>query len=365
MRFLWPEMLWMLLLIPVLLAGYGWLLRRRMRVAVITPDLSAIRLAQAGRRNYRRHIPPALCLAAIACGLIGSAGPSARVVLPADYMTLILAMDVSRSMLAEDVPPNRIKASQEAVKAFIEGLPQNVRVGLVTFAGTAQRAHGITDSRQDIYEAIDRFQLQRGTATGSGLLMALDMLLPDAGIKLETTVYGWETGGAPMQPDGQRDRASIAGAGAGLSRAEQASGPPGSYRSGAIVLLSDGRRTTGSDPIEAARLAARLGVRVHTVAFGTPDGFIPGFEGLSFYARVDEETLRQMAQVTQGEFFRASNAADLQGIYEHLSTRIRLERQDTQIGALFALAAMVLALLAIGLSLFWFKSMPVRTQPNI
>ena len=360
MRFLWPEMLWSLLLVPILLAGYLWLLRRRMRVAVIAPDLSAIRLAQAGRRPFRRHIPPALCLAAITCGLIGSAGPSARVVLPADYMTLILAMDVSRSMLAEDVPPNRIKASQEAVKAFVEGLPQNVRIGLVTFAGTAQRAHGITDNRQDIYEAIDRFQLQRGTATGSGLLMALDMLLPDAGIKLESTVYGWETGGHPVQPDTQRDRASIAGAGGGPSRADQASGPPGSYRSGAVVLLSDGRRTTGSDPVEAARLAARLGVRVHTVAFGTPEGFIPGFEGLSFYARVDEETLRQMAQVTQGEFFRASNAADLQGIYEHLATRIRLERQDTQIGALFAAAAMALTLLAIGLSLAWFRSVPVR-----
>jgi len=353
-------MLWSLLLVPILLAGYLWLLRRRMRVAVIAPDLSAIRLAQAGRRPFRRHIPPALCLAAITCGLIGSAGPSARVVLPADYMTLILAMDVSRSMLAEDVPPNRIKASQEAVKAFVEGLPQNVRIGLVTFAGTAQRAHGITDNRQDIYEAIDRFQLQRGTATGSGLLMALDMLLPDAGIKLESTVYGWETGGHPVQPDTQRDRASIAGAGGGPSRADQASGPPGSYRSGAVLLLSDGRRTTGSDPVEAARLAARLGVRVHTVAFGTPEGFIPGFEGLSFYARVDEETLRQMAQVTQGEFFRASNAADLQGIYEHLATRIRLERQDTQIGALFAAAAMALTLLAIGLSLAWFRSVPVR-----
>lgn len=361
MRFLWPEMLWTLLLVPILLAGYLWLLRRRMRVAAIAPDLSAIRLAQLGRRPFRRHIPPALCLAAITCGLIGSAGPSARVVLPADYMTLILAMDVSRSMLAEDVPPNRIKASQEAVKAFVEGLPKNVRVGLVTFAGTAQRAHGITDNRQDIYEAIDRFQLQRGTATGSGLLMALDMLLPDAGIKLESTVYGWETGGNPVSPDAQRDRASIAGAGGGSpSRADQASGPPGSYRSGAVVLLSDGRRTTGSDPVEAARLAARLGVRVHTVAFGTPEGFIPGFEGLSFYARVDEETLRQMAQVTQGEFFRASNATDLQGIYEHLATRIRLERQDTQIGALFAAAAMALTLLAIGLSLAWFRSMPVR-----
>lgn len=354
MRFLWPEMLLTLFLIPILAVGYLWLLRRRKRVAVIAPDLSVIRMAQAGQRTYRRHIPPVLCLAAIACGLIGAAGPSARVTLPADYTTLILTMDISRSMLAEDIPPNRSKASQEAVKTFIQGLPQNVRLGLVTFAGTAQRAHAITDNRQDVYDAIDRFQLQRGTATGSGLLLALDMLLPEAGIKLESSVYGWETSAAQ---DKQRDQTIVAGSSRTFSQVDQASGPPGSYRSGAVVLLSDGRRTVGPDPIEAARVAARLGVRVHTVAFGTPEGFIPGFEGLSFYARVDEETLRQMAQITHGEFFRATNATDLQGIYEHLATRIRLERQDTQIGALFAVASILLVLIAIGSSLLWFRSL--------
>jgi Ca-activated chloride channel family protein len=263
-------------------------------------------------------------------------------------MTLILAMDVSRSMLAEDVPPNRIKASQEAVKEFVKGLPPSVRLGLITFAGTAQRAHVITDNRQEIYEAIDRFQLQRGTATGSGLLLSLDMLMPEAGIDLEASVYRWNT-----YPGGPSVSASTA-----LENAV----PPGSYRNGAIVLLSDGRRTTGPDPLEAARLAARLGVRVHTVAFGTPEGFIPGFEGFSFYARVDEETLRQMAQITQGEFFRASNANDLQGIYAHLASKIRLERQDTQVSALFGLSALVLMLAAVGLSLTWFRVGTTRVE---
>ena len=340
--FVWPEMLWSLLLLPVLVAVYLWLIRRRVRTAVVISDLSAIRLAQSGRRSVRRHIPPLLCFLAIASGLIGAAGPSARLVLPADYMTLILAMDVSRSMLAEDVPPNRIQASQQAVKSFVEGLPGNIRVGLVTFAGTSQLAHGITQNRQDIYDAIDRFQLQRGTATGSGLLMALSMLRPDVGIDIESTVYRWDMPAAQERTLSARELPSPV--------------PAGSYRNGAIVLLSDGRRTTGSDPLEAARLSARLGVQVHTVAFGTPEGFIPGFDGSGFYARVDEETLRQMAQITRGEFFRASNAADLQGIYEHLSTKIRLERQYTQIGALFAMGSILLTILALALSIVWSRN---------
>lgn len=348
MRFFWPDMLWSLLLVPLLVGGYVWLQRRRVRNAVLSSEISALVLAQSGRRSWRRHVPPGLCLAALTCALIGTAGPNARIVLPADYMTLILAMDVSRSMLAEDVPPNRIKASQEAVKEFVKGLPSSVRLGLITFAGTAQRAHVITDNRQEIYEAIDRFQLQRGTATGSGLLLSLDMLMPEAGIDLEASVYRWNT-----YPGGPSVSASTA-----LENAV----PPGSYRNGAIVLLSDGRRTTGPDPLEAARLAARLGVRVHTVAFGTPEGFIPGFEGFSFYARVDEETLRQMAQITQGEFFRASNANDLQGIYAHLASKIRLERQDTQVSALFGLSALVLMLAAVGLSLTWFRVGATRVE---
>jgi Ca-activated chloride channel homolog len=131
--------------------------------------------------------------------------------------------------------------------------------------------------------------------------------------------------------------------------------PAGSYTAGAIVLLSDGRRTTGPDPIEAAKQAAQRGVRVYTVAFGTPNGFIPGYEGWSFYAKVDEETLQAMAKITEGEFFRAGNSGDLKQIYEHLSTKFALERRDTEISALWAALSLLLIIAAAGLSLVWFR----------
>ena len=174
MHFLWPDALWSLLLLPLLFLGYRWMLRRRRKVAVIYPSLSLILPAMGKGQRFRRHIPPALLLSALAAALIGAARPSAQVVLPADYLTLVLAMDVSRSMLAQDVKPSRIEASQAAVKAFLQELPPDVRVGIVSFAGNAQLVQQITDSKEDLIASIDRFQLQRGTATGSGLLVALN-----------------------------------------------------------------------------------------------------------------------------------------------------------------------------------------------
>ena len=352
MQFHWPEMLWFLLLLPVAVLAYLAALRRRRRLAVSYPSLSLIRPALGTGPRVRRHIPPALLLLALACTLVGGARPTARVVLPADYMTLVLALDVSRSMLAQDVEPSRIQAAQAAVKSFLNQLPANVRVGVVSFAGNAQLVQQITDSRDDLVAAIDRFELQRGTATGSGLLVALNTLLPDAGIDLESVLYGSEFRGygsaAAGRPLERRDSPAA-------PKRELAPVPVGSYTAGAIVLLSDGRRTTGPDPLEAAKLAARLGVRVYTVAFGTPNGVVPGYEGWSFYARVDEETLQAVAKITGAEFFRAANAADLQQVYEHLSSRFALETRDTEVSALFAAAAFVLVLLAAGLSLRWYR----------
>ena len=132
--------------------------------------------------------------------------------------------------------------------------------------------------------------------------------------------------------------------------------PPGSYTGGAIVLLSDGRRTTGPDPLEAAKLAANLGVRVYTVGFGTPNGYIPGYEGYSFFTQVDEETLRSVANITEAEYFKAGSADELKKIYEHLSTQFTLERKDTEVSALMAGAALLLLLLALGLSVRWFRA---------
>ena len=345
MRFLWPQALWLLLLVPLLVAAYLWALRRRRLQALVYPSLLLVRPALGAQRLWRRHVPPLLMLLALALGLLGLSRPSARVTLPADYMTLVMAMDVSRSMLAEDVPPSRIVAAQNAARDFVQALPSSVRVGIVSFAGNAQLVQPVTQDREALREAIDRFQLQRGTATGSGMVVALNTLLPEAAIDLESLLYGQAAWGRPL---GSAPSPALAEA--------VPDAPVGSYAAGAIVLLSDGRRTTGPDPLEIARLAASKGVRVYTVAFGTPDGFIPGFEGFSFYARVDEATLQQVAEITGAEFFRASNSQDLQRVYEHLSTRFTLERRDTEISALLALGALVLVLLAWGLSWRWFRA---------
>jgi Ca-activated chloride channel family protein len=353
MQFVWPQALWALLLAPLLLAFYLWLLRRKQRSALAYPSLALVRTAMGPRKLWRRHVPPALLGLALISAVVGMARPVASVVLPADYMTLVLAIDVSRSMLAEDVEPNRIKAAQAAVKDFIRELPPSIRVGVVSFAGAAQLVQGITDQRDELVASIDRFQLQRGTATGSGLLMALSTLLPNAGIDLEAAIYGQGFGGyanygspAPAPATPPKAKPSFTPV------------PAGSYSAGAIVLLSDGRRTTGPDPLEAAKQAAQRGVRVYTVAFGTPNGFIPGFEGSSFYAKVDEETLQAIAKATEGEFFRAGNSNDLKQIYEHLSTKFALERRDTEISALWAALSLVLLLCAGGLSLVWFRRQP-------
>lgn len=345
MHFIWPQALWLLLFVPILVALYCWLLRRRRAYAIPFSTLQIVRQALGWRSSYRRHLPPLLLLLASIAGIVGIARPTATVSLPADYMTLVLAIDVSRSMLAEDVKPNRMKAAQAAVKEFIAELPKDIRVGITTFAGTAQLAQAVTESRTDLTEAVDRFQLQRGTATGNGLLLALATLLPDAGINLETSIYGDNFGrrvpSEPLEPIKPPKNFQPV--------------PPGSYTAGAIVLLSDGRRTTGLDPLEVARKVAQYGVKVYTVAFGTPEGFIPGYGGYSFYARVDEEALQGIAKITQGEFFRASNSDDLKQIYEHLSTKFRIETKESEISVLFAALTVVLSLLALFLSLWWFK----------
>jgi Ca-activated chloride channel family protein len=352
MHFVWPDMLWSLLVLPALWFAYLWMLRRQRLLAVRYPSLSLIRPALKGHTAWRRHLPPLLLWLALACSLVGLARPFARVVLPADYMTLVMALDVSRSMLAQDVPPNRFEAAKEAAKAFIKDLPPRVRVGIVSFAGSAQLAQQVTDEREELLAAIDRFELQRGTATGSGLLLSLATLLPDAGIQPDPSHAANPWGGyASTEPRGARPLGSSSTA----SVAKSTPMPVGSYTAGAIILLSDGRRTTGSDPMDAARRAADLGVRVHTVAFGTPEGVIPGMEGYSFFARVDEETLQAVAKTTGGEFFRAQNAQDLKLIYDKLSSRVAMEASDTEVSVLLGLAALMLCIVAAGLSLVWLR----------
>ncbi len=346
MHFLWPQQLWLLLLLPLLVLLYLLLLRRKKKLAVRYASLAIVKEALGRGPGLRRHIPPVLFLLALAAMLLAAARPVATITLPSTQQTIILAMDVSGSMRATDVQPNRLVAAQNAAKSFLGDLPRDVKVGIVAFAGSAQVAQLATVNREDLVTAIDRFQMQRGTATGNAIVMSLATLFPDDGhIDLQLM---------------QNNRDRMRGTAIDAEKKEKEKKPftpvpPGSYTSAAIIMLTDGQRTTGVDPLEAAKLAAERGVRVYTVGIGTVDGETIGFEGWSMRVRLDEETLKQIAQKTSAEYFYAGSAQDLKKVYETLSTRLTVEKKETEVSGLLALLAAALAVLSAGLSVLWFN----------
>jgi len=339
MSFLWQEALWALLLLPLLVLAYLWLLKRRKKSAVTWASLGIVKEAMSGQRAWRRHVPPTLLLLALAALIVASARPTAVVTLPMVEQTIVLAMDVSGSMRATDVEPNRLVASQNAAKAFIAEMPKSVRVGVVSFAGTAAIVQPPTLSREDVAAAIDRFQLQRATAIGSGIILSLAAIFPEAGIDLSQVT------GARLMPKALGD-----------TKPEKEFTPvePGSYNSAAIILLTDGQRTTGPDSMDAAKMAADRGIKVYTVGIGTKDGETIGFEGWSMRVRLDEVTLKQVAAATRAEYFYAGTAVDLKKVYQSLGSRLSAQKKETEISALFAALGGLLALLAATLSLWWF-----------
>lgn len=347
MKFIAPEFLWLLLALPLLAAAYLLALKRRKKAAVRYANLDLVKEALGGTQRVRRHLPPLLLLAAIALMLLAIARPTGVITLPSEQRTIILAIDVSLSMRASDVEPNRLVAAQEAAKAFIAQQPPDVRLGIVSFAGTALLVQSPTQNREDLVAAIDRLELQRHTAIGSGLIVSLATIFPEAGIDLESMIFG------AVGRDARR--------GVAIDQPKKAQTkdflpvPPGSYASAAIILLSDGRRTTGPDPLDAAKMAAERGVRVFTVGLGNAQGGMASFEGWSVYMRFDEETLRAIATVTAGEYFAASSAVELKKVYEALNSRFMLEEKETEITAIFTAAAALLALAAGLLSLLWFR----------
>ena len=338
MTFIWPELLWGLITLPLLVMLYVWLQRRRKKTTLRYANLGLVREALGKSVAWRRHLPPALLFVAIAALLLAAARPAAVITLPSAQETIILAMDVSGSMRAADVLPDRMTAAKEAAKAFVAELPRSVRIAVVQFAGTAAVVQAPTLSRDDVVAAIERFQLQRGTAIGSGIVLSLATLFPDAGIDLSQI-----TGQRPMPP-GPNDK----------PKPEFTPVPPGSYPSAAIILLTDGQRTTGPDPLEAAKMAADRGVRIYTVGVGTKEGETIGFEGWSMRVRLDEDTLKGIANLTRADYFYAGTAEDLKKVYQGLSTKLIVEKKETEISALFAALGALLVVLAASLSVWWF-----------
>jgi Ca-activated chloride channel family protein len=287
-------------------------------------------------------VPPVLFLAAIAVMLFAVSRPVTVMTLPAQHETVVLAMDVSGSMRATDIKPNRLVAAQAAAKAFVEDQPRTMRIGVVSFAATATVVQYPTTTREDVLNAIDRFQPQRGTAIGSAIIVSLSALFPD-GIDVAALLNEGDSPrrwGNPRKSDKKDEFKPV---------------PPGSYNGGAIVLITDGQSTAGADVAKAVKLAAERGVRIYPVGIGTPKGETIGFEGMSMRVKLDEDALKRIADQTRGAYYQAASPADLKRVYEALNARLSLEKKEIEVSAIVAAVAALLAALAAGLSLLWFN----------
>jgi Ca-activated chloride channel homolog len=336
---MWPRMLW--LFVPLAILGAMFFIHgtKRRRAQVVLAGLAPPVSGNSFGGRLRRALPVVLFFVALVA-LVGAVSrPHANVLLPSLHKDLMIAIDASGSMRATDVKPDRMSAAKQAARTFIENQPSHTRIGIVSIAGTAAVVQSPTDNREDLYQAIDRLQLQRGSALGSGIYIALATLLPDAGINLDQLIHGRSWGwpiplpGAAAQPV-----------------------PPGSNRSAAIVVLTDGEGNFGPDPLEAAKFAADHGVRIYTVGIGSREGVPLDYLGWSMRVRLDEDVLRRIAATTHGEYYAATSGQELHRIYEHLSMRMLVERTRTvELTAyLVGMGALLLAISAF-FSVLWFN----------
>jgi Ca-activated chloride channel family protein len=340
-------MLWLLLAIPLLAGGYVFLLSRRKKIAMPFPHLAVLKQGLDGGAAIRRHIPPALLLAALSLLIVASARPSAVIAFSSRGGTIIMAMDVSASMSSTDVSPDRITAAKLAARTLIHDRAQQIRIGIVKFSGSAFLVQSPTADSVALNAAIDNLSPQFNTAIGDAVYASLQMIFPD--IDVDALIPGSSSGEFVAIPD-----PGTAPGAAPRSRPAPPPVQPGSYRSAAIILMTDGRNTAGPDPVEAARLAANMGVRIFTIGFGTPEGQIRNLEGADTNAILDEGTLRQMAGMTKAQYFHAQSSGELAKIYRQLTTSVEKRPEETEITVILVALAAGLCVLSALLSLLWY-----------
>jgi Ca-activated chloride channel homolog len=336
MTFEQPMLLWGLLALPLALAAYLLTQRRRARYAVRFTNLDLLASVVQSAPGWRRHLPPALYLGALAALLIALARPQATVPVPRDQATVMLVMDVSGSMEATDVQPSRIVAAKSAARSFLDQLPDGFRVGLVSFSSEARTLAPPTADRSTVRRAIEDLRPGGGTAMGDGLAHAL------------------ETGAAATQAASAPTPVPSPASSGQPPTAEQ---PPL-----AVVLLSDGANTLGrTEPAQAAQRAQQMGVPVFTIALGTPGGtldLVQGGRRTSMRVPPDERTLQQIAETSGGRFFRAPTEEDLRTVYQSLGSRIGFVEERQEVTVLFAAGALALMLAGSSLALAWFNRFP-------
>jgi Ca-activated chloride channel family protein len=359
MSFLWPRFLLLLLLVPLLIALYIWVLRRRRKFAVRYSSLSLIREALPKRARWRQHVPFALFLLGVACLGTAAARPRDEVQVPLSRTTIILALDISRSMCATDVAPNRLAVAQEAALEFIRNQADDTRIGVVAFAGFAEIVVPPTNDKEALEEAVANFTTSIGTAIGSATLKSIDAIA--------------------------EVNAEVAPSAVNLNPGEEAApaSEDGIYQPDIIVLLTDGANSRGPMPLDAARQAADRQVRIYTIGFGTTNpeqmvctpeqlggdafndfgggfgrGFGGGFGGGGGFRRfliLDESVLQAMADMTGGAYYRAENADQLYEVFTDLPNEIIFQKEHVEISFIFTILGAAFATAAVALSVLWHR----------
>jgi Ca-activated chloride channel homolog len=332
MNLLWPGLLWLFGLIPLLIGVYIWMLRRRRRYVVRYSSLSLVRAALPQTSRFKRHFPFALFLIALMSLIVALGRPTTTTTVPAGRATVILTIDISRSMLQTDIRPSRLRAAEQAAMSFIQSRANNTQIGIVVFAGWAHLVQPPSTDQEALLTVVDSLTTGRGTAIGSGIIEAINAIA-----EINDSVVSVDISGGGRTPDPL---------------------PPGTYVPDIIVVLTDGVTTTGPDPLMAASLAAARGIRVYTIGFGTESGS-PTLEGGMFgggggFRRgIDEATLIQIAGLTGGEYYTAASASELQKVFDELPTYLITRDETVEISVLFTAIAAYLVIMAIALALMW------------
>lgn len=345
MEFLWPTSLSLLSVVAALVAAYIIIQRQRHRYALRYSSLTLLRTAIGPGPGRRRHVPAVFFVLGFTALVLALARPAAIIQVPGFEGTVILAIDASGSMLADDVKPNRLEAAKTAAKTFIDRqrrAKNNVRVGIVSFSDDAQIVMAPTLDRDALDSAIDRIKTQKSTALGRAIIVSLDALFEG-------------TDKEPVDPD--NSSASLARPGRTPPPAPTHR-PSGQFAAAAVVLLTDGENNQTPTPLSVIGQAVDLGIRVYTVGVGTPEGALVTNQGRTIRSELDEATLKQIADVSHAKYFNAQTNSDLAQIYEVLATELVLRPERSEVTVLFAGVAAALLLIASTLSLAWFTRLP-------
>ena len=330
MRFAVASRLWLVLVPLALLVAYLVMQRRRGQYAVRFTNLDLLASVAPRRPGWRRHLPAAGLLLALLTLVVGFARPSRAERVPREEATVVLAIDVSASMAADDVSPSRLAAAQEAATTFVENLPERFRLGLIAYSGTPQVLVTPTTDRDAVVRAISNLELGPRTATGEAIFTALTTLENSVSAAEDDTDVG-----SSGEGDGSGDGS------------EESEAPPS-----AVVVMSDGKTTTGRPDFLAAEAAAEAGVPVSTIAYGTDNGVVV-VEGQLVPVPVDRDALRAIADATDGSFFEAASGEELESAYRDVGSLIGHDTVRKDISAAFVGVGLVLALVAAALSLLW------------